>query len=75
MRNAIVRLPEQGSAAQQRMVLRTAVRQLERADMYLAAAAGLDLGEPELQRALDGLRRDLEGLRRSFIERRSELIS
>jgi len=56
-------------------VLRTAVRQLERADQYLAAVAAMDLGEPVQQRALDRLRRDLEGLRRSFIERRPELIS
>ena len=75
MRNAIVRLPEQGSAVQQLTVLRTAVRQLERADMYLAAVAAMDFREPELQHAVDRLRRDLEGLRRSFIELRSELIS
>lgn len=75
MRNAIVRFPDQRSTLQQRTVLRTAVRQLERADLYLAAVAAMDLGEPAQQRAVDRLRRDLEGLRRSFIERRSELIS
>ena len=75
MRNAIVQLPDQRSTAQQRTVLRTAVRQLERADQYLAAVAAMDLGDPVLQRAIDRLRRDLEGLRRGFIERRSELIS
>ena len=75
MRNAILQLPEQRSTLQQRTVLRTAVRQLERADVYLSAVAAMDLGEPELQRAVDRLRRDLEGLRRSFVEIRSELIT
>ena len=56
-------------------MLRTAVRQLERADQYLAAVAAMDVGERVQKRALDRLRRDLEGLRRSFIERRPELIS
>jgi len=75
MRNAIVQLPDKGSTVQQRTVLRTAVRQLERADLYLAAVAAMNLEEPAQQRAVDRLRRDLEGLRRSFVERRSELIS
>ena len=75
MRNAIVELPDQRSNIGQRTALRAAVRQLERADLYLAAVAAMDLGEPVQQRAVDRLRRDLEGLRRSFIERRPELIS
>ena len=75
MRNAIVRLPELRSTNQQRTVLRAAIRQLERADLYLAAVSAMDLGEPGAQRALDAVRRDLEGLRRSFLERRSELIT
>ena len=75
MRNAIVRLPDQRSTGRQRTVLRTAARQLERADLYLAAVAAMNLGHPVHQRTVDRLRRDLEGLRRSFNERRSELIS
>ena len=46
MRSAILQLPESRSANEQRQVLRTAMRQLERADLYLAAVAYMELGGP-----------------------------
>ena len=56
---------------ERRPILRAAIRQLERAEDYIAAASYLELGDPALQLALDGLRQDLEGLRLQLAERRS----
>jgi ABC-type phosphate transport system auxiliary subunit len=69
MRNAILQLPETRTDKQTRLVLRTASRQLERADLYLAAVAYMELGDREAQRALNQLRTDLESLRRHLGER------
>jgi len=49
------------------------MRQLERAEIYLAAAAFMDLDDREAQRALGKLRTDLEGLRRYLGEARSAI--
>jgi acyl-CoA reductase-like NAD-dependent aldehyde dehydrogenase len=69
MRTAILQLPETRTARERRAVLRTASRQLERADLYLAAVAYMELGDREAQRALNQLRTDLESLRRHLGER------
>ncbi|MHB8612654.1 MAG: hypothetical protein ACYDAL_09530 [Candidatus Dormibacteraceae bacterium] len=66
MRSAIVHLPETGSAGERRQVIRTAIRQLERADLYLAAVAYMEPGDKETQRALNQIRTDLEGLMRQL---------
>jgi hypothetical protein len=71
MRTAILQLPETRTARERRAVLRTASRQLERADLYLAAVAYMELGDREAQRALNQLRTDLESLRRHLSERGS----
>jgi hypothetical protein len=71
MRNAILRLPEARTAAERRQVLRAAIRQLERADLYLAAVAYMDLGDREAQRALNQARGDLAKLGRYLGERRN----
>jgi hypothetical protein len=47
------------------------VRQLERADLYLAAVGAMDLGDRQAARALNQLRSDLDALRRHLIELRS----
>jgi hypothetical protein len=73
MRTAILQLPETRTAKERRAVLRTASRQLERADMYLAAVAYMELGDREAQRALNQLRTDLESLRRHLGERRNQV--
>jgi len=64
MRNAILRMPEQRTAIERRHVLRSAIRQLDRAELYIAAATFMDLGDPVAQRGLAKLRSDIEGLRR-----------
>jgi len=71
MRSAILQLPESRSANEQRQVLRTAMRQLERADLYLAAVAYMELGDREAERALNQVRTDLESLRRYIGQRRN----
>jgi acyl-CoA reductase-like NAD-dependent aldehyde dehydrogenase len=71
MRNAIVNLPEQRTTNEQRQVLRAAMRQLERAETYVAAVAYMDLGDPAVERAVAKLRSDLDGLRRHLGEQRT----
>ena len=75
MRSAILQMPDRRSQNQQRAVLRAAIRQLERADLYLAAVSSMAVGDWVAERTVRQIRSDLEGLRRSFIERRSELTS
>jgi hypothetical protein len=70
MRNAIVKMPTQRSVGEHRQVLRAAVRQLDRAEIYLAAVSYMDLGDPAVDQAVRRLRADLDGLRRSLVERR-----
>ena len=71
MRNAVLRLPTARNSSEQRQVLRAAIRQLERADIYLVAVEYMELNDREAQRALDRLRSDLESLRRYIAELRS----
>jgi hypothetical protein len=73
MRNAILQLPESRTANEERKVLRAAVRQLERAELYLAAVAYMELNERDSQRAISQLRTDVESLRRHLGERRNRL--
>jgi hypothetical protein len=70
MRNAIVTMPAQRSISEHRQVLRAAVRQLDRAEIYLAAVAYMDLGDHQVDRNVTRLRADVDGLRRYLIERR-----
>jgi hypothetical protein len=70
MRNAIVQLPEQRTPGEHRQVLRSAIRQLERADIYLAAVTYMDLDDPATERALNQLRADLYGLLGHLSEQR-----
>jgi hypothetical protein len=69
MRNAILQLPSTRTAREQRLVLRAAMRQFERAEIYLAAVAYMELDDREAKRALNQLRTDLESLRRYLGER------
>jgi hypothetical protein len=70
MRNAIVQLPDQRTIGEQRQVLRAAIRQLERADIYLAAVMFMDIDDRPAERALSQLRADLDALRRHLGEQR-----
>ncbi|HET7466396.1 MAG TPA: hypothetical protein VFL29_07000 [Candidatus Dormibacteraeota bacterium] len=71
MRNAIVQMPDHRSGGQQRSVLRTAIRQLERADIYLASVSAIDMGDWAAQRSVRQLRDDLESLRRHLSDLRA----
>ena len=71
MRNAIVKLPDQRSSSEQRAVLRTAIRQLERADIYIASLASMDVGDWAAQRSVRRLRDDLDSLRRHLSDLRA----
>lgn len=73
MRNAILQLPETRSAGEQRHVLRAAMRQLERAEIYLAAVAYMDLDDRQAERSLNQLRADVESLRRYLGESRNQV--
>ena len=73
MRNAILQMPDLRTAGERRQVLRAAIRQLERAEIYLAAVAYMELDDRETQRAINKLRFDVDGLRRSLIDQRNEV--
>ncbi|HEY2598989.1 MAG TPA: hypothetical protein VGJ79_10985 [Candidatus Dormibacteraeota bacterium] len=70
MRNAILTLPTQRSSGEHRQVLRPAVRQLDRAEIHLAAVARMDVGDPAVESCVRRMRADLDGLRRHLIDRR-----
>jgi hypothetical protein len=64
MRNAILQLPDQRTAGEQRKVLRAAIRQLDRAEIYLAAVAYMRLDDRAAERSIRQLRADVDGLKR-----------
>ncbi len=72
MENPVLQLRRTPEGARRRSDLRTAIRQLERADLYLAAAYYVGLGDPPAERLLVSLRADLEGLRRRLVDLRAE---
>ena len=71
MRNAVFQIPDQRTASELRRVFRIAVRQLERADMYLGAVASLEMGDDDAQDAIDQIRDDVESLRRHLVDQRA----
>ena len=73
MRSAVLRLPTSRSANERRQVLRAAIRQLERAEIYLAAVDYMDLDDREAQRAVRRLRSDVDGLLRYLAEQRGAI--
>ncbi|HKW06596.1 MAG TPA: hypothetical protein VJS19_03405 [Candidatus Dormibacteraeota bacterium] len=74
MRAAVVQLPSTRTVRDSRQVLRAAIRQLERAEIYFDAASAMQLDDREARRALDQLRADTAALRRYLGERRSALL-
>ena len=52
-------------------MLRAAIRQLERADLYLAAVAAMEIGDWPAERSVRQLRDDLESLRRHLSDLRA----
>ena len=73
MRAAVLQLPSRRTANESRQVLRAAMRQLERAELYFAAVASMELDDREARRAIDRLRAENEALRRYLGELRSAL--
>ena len=71
MRNAILQLPEHRTTNEQRQVLRAAIRQLDRAEIYLAAVSYMQVDDRASERALRQLRADLDGLKRHLAELRA----
>jgi hypothetical protein len=75
MRSAILQLPDARTANERRQVLRAAIRQLERAEIYLAAVAYMELEDLAAQRAVRKLRSDVDSLRRHLGEERNRITS
>ena len=71
MRNAIVQLPEHRTTGERRQVLRAAIRQVERAEIYLSAVAHMDLDDRAAERIVRQLRAELDTLRRHLGEQRA----
>jgi hypothetical protein len=71
MRSAILQLPAQRTSSERRKVLRAAIRQLDRAEIYMAAVAYMDLDDRETQRAVMRLRTDLDSLKRHLAAMRA----
>ena len=71
MRSAVLQLPPTRTADERRKVLRAAIRQLERADLYLAAVSAMEIGDREADREVGLLRADVESLRRYLVELRA----
>lgn len=72
MRSAILQLPSRRNSNEQRQVLRAAIRQLDRAEIYLAAVAYMDIDDRPAQRAVGRLRTDVESLKRHLAVLRAE---
>lgn len=62
MRSAVLQLPSARTAGERRKVLRAAIRQLERAELYFDAVEYMDLDDREGVRTLAQLRSDLRSL-------------
>jgi hypothetical protein len=73
MRNAILQQPESRTPNERRQVLRAAIRQLERADVYLSAVVYMELDDWAAERTLNQVRSELEGLRRQLSEQRARI--
>lgn len=73
MRAAVLQLPSARTVAESRLVLRAAIRQLERAEIYFDAVAAMDLLDFEARRAVDRLKAETEALRRYLAEQRNAL--
>ena len=71
MRSAVLQLPNARTAGERRKVLRAAVRQLERAEVYFDAVEYMDLDDRQARRALAQLKSDLRSLTAYLVQLRS----
>ena len=75
MRSAILQIPAQRTSSERRKVLDAAIRHDDRAEIYMAAVAYMDLDDREAQRAVMRLRADLESLKRYLEEMRAGTLA
>jgi hypothetical protein len=73
MRSAVLQLPTARTANERRKVLRAAIRQLERAEIYFDAVEYMDIDDREAVRALNQLKSDLGSLVDYLVEMRSAI--
>lgn len=73
MRAAVLQLAGSRTATESRQVLRAAIRQLDRAGIYLEAVSAMQLDDREARRALDQLRADVAALTRFLAAQRGAL--
>ena len=69
MLTSIVRRVATGKPTQTREQLRAAARQLDRADLYLAAASHMEIEDPAAVRAITELRAEIKSVRKSLTEK------
>ena len=62
MRSAVLQLATARTANERRKVLRAAIRQLERAELYFDAVEFMDIDDREAERALHQLKSDSRSL-------------
>jgi hypothetical protein len=75
MRSAILQLPDQRTTGDQRKVLRAAIRQLDRAEISVAAVAYMQLDDRAAERSIRQLRADVGGLKRHLAALRAGTCS
>jgi hypothetical protein len=73
MRSAILQLPDARTANERRKVLRAAIRQLERAEIYLAAVDYMEIEDGASRHAVRKLRADVDSLMRHLGEERNRI--
>jgi hypothetical protein len=71
MRNAVFPPSDHRPAHDERQALREAIRQLERAAIYIDAVAAMDLADAQAARAVNRVRNDLDGIRHYLIDLRA----
>jgi len=72
VRSAILQLPDSRTAGERKHVPRDAIRQLQRAEIYLAAVAYMELDDREAQRIVNRLRFEISSLARRLAAQRTE---
>ena len=73
MRSAVLQLPVARTDSERRQVLRAAIRQLERAAIYLDAVEYMDLDDRAAGRALGQLKSDLRSLQQYLTQLRGAI--
>ncbi len=73
MRAAVLQLPGARTVSESRQVLRAAIRQLDRAEIYFDAVAAMELQDVQARRAIDRLKAETAALRRYLSEQRAAL--